>query len=198
MPLSQPAARKNIHTRRIECTGYEREDGLWDIEGRIVDTKSYTFDNLDRGTVAAGLPVHDMWVRLTLTKDLEVVEAEATTEASPFKICPAITGRVALLKGLTVSRGWTEAVRKVLGKTLGCTHITHLLIGPLAATAYQTIVPYKYKETKASRPKVKPDVLDTCHALASNGDVVKDRWPEFYEGDGSAGGLVSDTDAVSS
>lgn len=197
MPLSQPTARKLIHSRRIECHGYEREDGLWDIEGRITDTKSYSFENQDRGLVAAGQPIHDMRVRLTMTPDLEVVEAEATTEASPFNVCPAITGRVAQLKGLKVARGWTEGVRKVLGKQLGCTHITHLLIGPMAAAAYQTIVPYKYKDKEAARPKVKPDVLDTCHALASDGEVVRDRWPQFYTGDGTAAELVSDTDAVS-
>ena len=33
MPLPAPAPRTLKHTRAIECTGYEREDGLWDIEG---------------------------------------------------------------------------------------------------------------------------------------------------------------------
>lgn len=198
MPLSQPAERKLIHTRRIECHGFEREDGLWDIEGRITDTKSYSFENQDRGLVASGLPVHDMHVRLTLTPELDVVEAEAATEASPFNICPAVTGRVAELKGLKVARGWTDSVRKVLGRKLGCTHITHLLIGPMAATAYQTIIPYKNRNVAKSAPKVRPDVLDTCHALASDGEVVRERWPQFYTGDGTADELVSDTDAVSS
>ncbi len=33
MQLSNASKRKHIHTRRIECLGYERDDGLWDIEG---------------------------------------------------------------------------------------------------------------------------------------------------------------------
>ena len=36
MPLSKPAPRKHIHTREIKCLGFEREDGLWDIEGRLI------------------------------------------------------------------------------------------------------------------------------------------------------------------
>ena len=41
MPLSPSAPRQLMHNRAIECRGYEREDGLWDIEGHLVDTKTY-------------------------------------------------------------------------------------------------------------------------------------------------------------
>ena len=57
MPLSSPVAREPIHTRRIECRGYRRADGLWDIEGHLVDTKAYAFMNRHRGEVKAGEPV---------------------------------------------------------------------------------------------------------------------------------------------
>ncbi len=49
MPLSKPKARQLAHTRVVTCHGYRREDDLWDIEGRIVDTKPYRFRNRDRG-----------------------------------------------------------------------------------------------------------------------------------------------------
>ena len=51
MPLEKPHPRKHIHTRDIQCLGYQRDDGLWDIEGTIMDTKTYSFDNIDRGGV---------------------------------------------------------------------------------------------------------------------------------------------------
>ena len=41
MPLSPPAARDPLHTRRIEINGYRRADGLFDIEGRLTDTKPF-------------------------------------------------------------------------------------------------------------------------------------------------------------
>ncbi len=41
MPLSAPAPRQLMHNRAIECRGYQREDGMWDIEGHLVDTKTY-------------------------------------------------------------------------------------------------------------------------------------------------------------
>jgi hypothetical protein len=41
MPLSHPVSRKLLHTRAIECHGYERDDGFWDIEAHLVDTKTH-------------------------------------------------------------------------------------------------------------------------------------------------------------
>ena len=110
MALSSPVARKHIHTREIQCLGFEREDGLWDIEGRITDTKTYSFKNDDRGLVDSGDPVHDMVVRLTVDDELNVKNAEASTVASPFNICPNIASSVKSIRGLRIGSGWRKAV----------------------------------------------------------------------------------------
>ncbi len=39
MPLSQPVNRSPRHTRAITAEAYLREDGLWDIEVRLTDSK---------------------------------------------------------------------------------------------------------------------------------------------------------------
>ncbi len=54
MPLSEPVARKKIHRRNIDSQGFLREDGLWDIETRLIDTKSETTLALERGEIEAG------------------------------------------------------------------------------------------------------------------------------------------------
>ena len=179
MPLSTAASRKLIHTRDIRCHGYERDDGLWDIEGQITDSKSYSFENKDRGCVGAGTPVHDMFVRLTVDDDLVIKKAEAVTESAPFGVCPEISANVRRLEGVKISSGWTKAVRAKFGGTAGCTHILQLMIGPLATTAYQTIMPLKNSRDKDSKPKKKPAIIDTCHAFAIDGPIVKRLWPEF-------------------
>lgn len=190
MPLSNSVKRAQIHTREVRCVGYEREDGLWDIEGRITDTKSYSFENHDRGVVAAGQPVHDMWVRFTVDDALEIHEAEAVTDSSPFSICPNITPRVEELVGLKISSGFTRAVREKLGGINGCTHILQLIIGPLATTAFQTIIPRKMHAAQAKsgdsskNPSAsQPRLLNTCHAFAADSPVVKRNWPEHYTGE---------------
>ncbi|BBK34494.1 DUF2889 family protein [Stella humosa] len=186
MPLSTPAPREQLHTRTVECRGYRREDGLWDIEGHIVDTKTYPFDSNWRGAMPPGTPVHDMWIRLTVDDDLVVRAIEAVTDSSPFPICPDITPNFQRVIGLSIKTGWTQQVRSLLGGVEGCTHLVELL-GPVATTAFQTIFPWRERQRRAqaatsSGPQRRPAHLDTCHALALDGPVVERIWPAFYTG----------------
>ena len=181
MTVSPSVGRKQLHTREIKCIGYERDDGLWDIEGRITDTKTYSYDNEDRGIVISGSPVHDMIVRLTIDENLLVHEAEAHTLSSPFNICPNIANSIETLRGLKISSGWRKSVRDKIGGTNGCTHITQLLIGPLATTAYQTIVPLKRHPHKNKNPSRRPSIIDTCYGWSAKGPIVKRFWPQYYK-----------------
>ena len=180
MALSKPNPRNHLHTRDIQCKGYQREDGLWDIEAEIIDTKTYSFDNVDRDGVAAGDPVHHMWVRLTLDDEMVVHKAEASTDASPYSICGDIVSSLEALEGLAIMPGWRRGVIKCLGGIKGCTHITDLLCGPVAVTARQTIFAAKERR-KSAKPGKKPPQINTCYAYAQNSDIVRRQWPDFYE-----------------
>jgi Protein of unknown function (DUF2889) len=191
MPLSPAVPREHIHTRTVECRGYRRADGLWDIEGHLTDVKTYPFTNEHRGEVAAGDPVHDMWLRLTIDDTLTIREIEAVTDKSPFRVCPSITGNFQRLNGLQLKPGFNGKARQLLGGTEGCTHLVDML-APLATTAFQTIFPLRDRDRRARRagqaangeakPRKRPHILDTCHALRSDGEVVREVWPEFYTG----------------
>lgn len=181
MGLSSPAPREELHQRRIDCRGYRRADGLWDIEGRLVDTKSYPFENAYRGTIRPGEALHDMSVRLTLDDSLTVVAVEATTDAGPFAACPAITPAFSKLEGLTIGPGWRRAVQSRLGGIQGCTHLVELL-GPVATTAYQTIYSWRARENPAVDDDRPPRHLNTCHALRRDGEAVRLHWPKWYTG----------------
>lgn len=182
MPLSPATDRKLIHTREIRCQGFERADGLWDIEGQIVDTKSYTFAN-DERRFSAGEALHDMQIRLTIDEDMLVHAVEAVTNSSPFSICGNITPSFEKLVGLRVVFGWRKAVNARLGGILGCTHIVDLLLGPLAVTAFQSLSAVRRRrQTQGTDTEGKPQLMNTCHAFASDGPVVKRRWPHLYTG----------------
>ena len=182
MPLSQPVSRKNMHHRRVECRGYLRHDGMWDIEGHLLDTKPFDVPNPDRGgTIRAGEPLHEMWIRLTVDTDLVVQKVEAKTDFGPYSVCGDITDNFQVLVGLRIASGWTLKTRALLGGVKGCTHLVELL-GPVATTAFQTVYPARAKSEAASDPARKPALLDSCHAYRSDGPIVKDRWPAFYTG----------------
>ena len=188
MPLSPPSEREPIHIRNVVCRGFRRNDGLWDIEGHLTDTKSYDFESQFRGIVTSGTPVHQMWIRLTVDDDLIIRDVEAVTDHAPFPICPAITGNYARLKGLSIKPGFHLKVRELLGGVEGCTHLVEML-GPVATTAFQTIYPYRERlrrqrgEAATTVPGRAPRLIDSCHGWSSKQDVVKRLYPEFYTGD---------------
>ena len=190
MPLTSPTPRTHQHTRVVECKGFRRDDGLWDIEGHITDCKTYDFHSEARGgTVTAGVPVHEMWLRLTLDDTLTVKAVEATTDYSPFPAtCPHIAPDYQKIVGLKIGPGWNKAIKERMGGVNGCTHLSELL-GPVATTAFQTIYPILTKEARErkqtagdhSGPQTFP-LLNTCHGFRSDGDVVKKIAPAFYTG----------------
>ncbi len=184
MPLSRPPrSRKLLHARTVQCYGYQREDGLWDIEGHMTDVKTYSFPNQDRGgEVKAGEALHEMWIRLTLDSDLRVHDAEACTDGSPFNVCPEIAGRYKQLIGLHIKPGWNLKIKQLFHGVEGCTHLTELL-GPVATTAFQTIHPRRRGEKKPmAGDDEQPRLLNSCHAMRSDSVVIKERWPKFYTG----------------
>jgi len=181
MPLPRPVARQLSHNRIIDCRGYEREDGLWDIEGHLTDVKTYTWnDRTDGEDLPAGVPAHDMWIRLTLDIDMGIHDCIAVTDGSPFRLCGDITHKFSVLKGLKIDRGWTKHINGVLAGAEGCTHQWELL-GRVATVAYQS--------TNNARKRVRqhkvgdiPRVFNTCHMYTPESFQTLKRWPELYKG----------------
>ncbi len=179
MPLSKPAPRNHIHTRKIEAKGFQRDDGLWDIESRLVDTKTYSFDNTDRGMINSGESIHDISIRITIDDDMTVQNAEAVIDQGPFTMCGDITTAFNALKGLSVRPGWRKSVLQRLGGTKGCTHLVDMLLGPIAVTSWQTVSPARQKRNEPSQD-VKPPLLNSCHAFSAASPIVKREWPKYY------------------
>lgn len=180
MPLSAPVSRELKHTRSIQCHGYKRSDGLWDIEGHLVDTKTYAIPMSERqtGALAPGEPLHEMWLRLTVDIDLVIHEAEAATDWGPYVGCGDITPAFKKLKGLTIKPGFTLKTRELLGGTKGCTHLVELL-GPLATTAFQTIYGSREKAKPSGADGKRPGLIDSCHMYDAAGRIVAQRWPQW-------------------
>jgi hypothetical protein len=179
MPLSPAQPRTHLHTRTITLGGFQREDGLFDIEAEITDRKANSFTTMDR-TVEAGTPLHNMLARLTVTEDLEIVGAEAATEFGPFFTCAGGAETFTRLTGLTIRPGFLKAANERLGGTIGCTHIRELL-QQMATVAYQTTFPVRARRD-SGKPDAPPRLLNTCHAYASDGPVVQRGWPKYYTG----------------
>ncbi|MBT4488839.1 MAG: DUF2889 domain-containing protein [Rhodospirillaceae bacterium] len=183
MPLSEPAPRALSHTRRLELKAYEREDGLWDIEGHITDHKEEDYDMLDSFRTA-DQPMHDMWLRLTTDTDLVVHAAEAVMDAGAHGPCHLIAPNYDCLVGLKIGPGWNRAVRERLGGVKGCTHLNEML-AQMATTAMQSV--FEAAGQVVEKPDgsryLSPGLHNSCYAYALNSPYIRDCFPDYYEAD---------------
>jgi hypothetical protein len=182
MPLPQSPHRAELHHRSIEMRGYRRDDGLFEIDGRVTDVKTESMRRLDGGRdFPAGMPIHDMSVRLVVDEDLVVREIVAVTDASPYPVCTEAVAPMQAIVGERIKAGWTSMVKQKLGGAKGCTHLMELLI-PLATTAYQTLTSTRQKQAEPVDAGGQPRKIDSCYAYARDREVVRRIWPAFHRG----------------
>ena len=81
--------REELHSRRIDMRSFRRADGLYMVEGRVVDRKPHDFSSIGGRNVPAGEAIHNMGVRLVFDDQMVVREVETFTEAAPYAQCPA-------------------------------------------------------------------------------------------------------------
>lgn len=172
--------REELHFRRIDMRGFQRCDGLFEVEGRVVDRKPNEFKPAhgDR-TVPAHDPIHDMGVRLIFDRTMLVHDVQTFTDAAPYRICPE--GGLALksLIGSRIAAGWGKEVRSRLSGARSCTHLMELLI-PLATTAIQSMSTFRVDHPGVLDAEGRPKKIDSCYAYAAERELVLRRWPEFY------------------
>src|SRR5438034_10611706 len=135
MPLPvQDVERELTHTRRVRFEGYKRADRLSDIEAHLSDIKNHDY-HLKTGVRRAGQPIHEMWLRLTIDRNLTILDAAASMDALPYPGgCEKITPAYRKLIGLNLAKDFRKLVRELLGGTKGCRHRAEMLTGvPTAA-----------------------------------------------------------------
>src|SRR3954462_2760743 len=107
MPLPPTTAeRKPLHTRRIVVDGYERADGLYDIEGWLTDTKHYVSRTLERNDVPPGEPIHSMGLRLTIASTSTIREIAAAMDHTPMAFCHGVPPNFQALVGIQLTSGF--------------------------------------------------------------------------------------------
>lgn len=186
MSAPNQVTRSLLHTRQVTCTAYQRSDGMFDIEGRIQDTKAGHTNTFFK-QLPAGEPLHLMRASMTIDDELTIHHIEAHTDAGPTPFCADISAAYRALQGLKIGPGFKAQVKARVGGKLGCTHLTDLL-GPMATTAIQALMPSLMEaelQRAADNPEYrmsKPWVIDTCHVYRSDGEAVRTILPDFYRG----------------
>lgn len=179
MPLPLPeTAREPLHTRSIRVNSFVREDGQWDIEAELIDTKSYDFTLHNDKHHPAGEPVHHMHLRVTINAALTITDALAVYDAAPYgEFCSVIAPQYSDLIGLNLLQQFRKRVKERFARTAGCTHVTELT-NILPTVAIQTMAGQRSKSPASQRPFQ----LDGCHALRVDGPAVRAYYPQWSVG----------------
>lgn len=169
--------RRLIHRRKVECQGFLRADGLWDIEGRLSDSKTHPVTLAEGRMVLAGQAYHGMVMRLTLDDDFVVREVHVTMPDVPTSECRGAMPGYEKLCGERIGPGFSRRIKELFGGTGGCVHLTELLL-PIATTAFQTIpmarslvAPRTAADTQVYS-NATSRLINTCHALREDSPVA--------------------------
>jgi hypothetical protein len=166
----------------VSYEGFRRDDGLFDIEAHIVDSKDRDY-KLAMGSRSKDIPVHNMWARVTIDRRFEVIDIEAVTDEMPYPgQCNRIGPEYKKLVGSNLLKGFRKAIAEKMGGVKGCTHLSELL-GYLPTAAVQTFAGIR-NETDSVDGK-RPFQLDSCHALATNTETVRRYYPTWFVGEES-------------
>lgn len=198
MPLPPAdSKRTSKHVRAIRVEAFERDDGLWDIEARLTDTKPEPFE-LATGRRPAGAAVHDMWLRVTIDTSMNVVDVAAVSDTVPYPTqCDTIGPAYRALVGLNLLDGFRHGVRARLGGTAGCTHLTELT-SVLPTAAVQAFAGTVYRRQTIGQTDQQPFQLNRCHALRTDGQVVQRWFPRWFNAvPAAAPAAAGQTDAAS-
>jgi Protein of unknown function (DUF2889) len=190
MPLSPPVSRQLRHRRTIRAEAFERDDGLWDIEACLTDHKPRDVA-LAPGVRPNGLPIHELWLRITIDRKLTVVDAEASSDWVPYPgHCEAANPAYRALIGLNLRDDFRRNVRRLFAGTAGCTHLTELT-SVLPTAAIQAFAGDVW-DTRDHGAKAAASVagqehadeppfqLGRCHALRFDGEAVLRFYPRWH------------------
>jgi hypothetical protein len=191
MPLTPPVSRQLRHRRAIRAEAFERDDGLWDIEACLTDHKPRDVA-LAPGVRPNGLPIHELWLRITIDRKLTIVDAQASSEWVPYPgHCEAANPAYRALIGLNLLHDFRRHARRLLAGTTGCTHLTELcsILPTVAIQAFAGDV-WNTRDSATDNPESKqadehppsepPFQLDRCHALRFDGEAVRRFYPRWY------------------
>lgn len=185
MALPPASPRKLSHTRTVVYRGYDREDGLWDIEAELTDTKTFTIQVPNERPFPGNEPIHGLAVRLTVDDQMLIRAVEVSMDDIPHAECIQAPPNMQTLVGCRMGRGWRKTISDKIGGTAGCTHLREMLFN-MATVAFQTL-PFGQWHRRELRGEPHPPIteqpmhLGQCMTWALDSPTVARAYPMFYK-----------------
>jgi hypothetical protein len=165
--------KKLVHTREISMRTFNLGGHYIVVEGGLIDHRYQS-----RQSKALKRPelVHHMVVRLKVKGPGMLIEqAEAKMPHHPREECPEMLPWIRNLEGLEIAPGYSMKVKKVIGGTKGCAHLTSLIIamGESAVQGYWSAYGMERRKMGLREQTIKK-FINTCHLWKEDGPIVKE------------------------
>ena len=165
--------------------GFDREDGLWDIEAQLTDVKTYGFEVSNERPFPANEPIHNLKIRVTLDNKMVIQDIATSMDDIPHPECVGAPHGMHKLIGCTMGPGWRKVINQHVGGTEGCTHLREMLFN-MATAAYQTLPAGQWQRRElAGQPHPEmtqaPYFLGQCHSWAYDSPTVQRAYPMFFK-----------------
>jgi hypothetical protein len=168
--------KEKVHTRKVDIVTYDCDKDSIIVEGTLKDDRLHSYYTI-LGKKRPPTTLHNMKITLLVdSKSLSIKEVEVDMPEVPEDECPEASKSIHQIKGLNIARGFTMKVKKMLGGTRGCSHLTTLLL-MMAPAALQGNFARTAREPFPERMNadhIKAVLGDTCRAWRNDGPLMKE------------------------
>lgn len=165
-----------LHTRKMEIATYEYDRQRIIVEGFLQDDRLQLTHSLTGEKFSPGI-IHHMSIRLLINCSNFVIEdVDVDLIAVPRDVCRETLQSLQPIKGLTIARGFTSKVKKLVGGIKGCTHLLELLLA-MAPAAVQGFAAHQLRKPRGfdsdQAELITKYLINTCHAWREDGPFVE-------------------------
>jgi len=147
-------AKIKAHQRNIRIETFDTGGPLILVVGELHDERHSEYYLLSGEKRPSGT-IHRMIVRMLVNPDTMVIEdCELEMPGVPRDECGELAGSLSVIRGLSITRGFSLKVKSLLGGVNGCTHVMSLVI-EMAPAALQGLW-----AIKSQRPMERSDLQD--------------------------------------
>lgn len=174
MTLLDECKNRKIQSRNIDIASYECGDDHIVVCGELHDRRLVPTVTLE-GKPRPAASVHHMRICIKVeTQSLTIEDIEAELPEIPHEECAGMHRSLAVIKGLTLSPGFTREVKKRLGGRNGCIHLTTLLLAmaPAALQGFWVHNDRNPERRRVSRQLMERYLIDTCRVWRRDGPLV--------------------------
>jgi hypothetical protein len=172
---------EKAHQRTITVTTYKAGPGKAVVEGRLVDRRFRENFLLTGEKIPVG-DFHDMIVRILVdTTGLIIEDVEVELVKVPRQECSELNDSLSVIKGVRISKGFTQKMKSLLGGTQSCSHLRELAeaIGPAVIQGVFSIRAGNVSELRAlmddpqMRKVFADSIVNSCYVWREDGPEFK-------------------------